>query len=190
MSRSSYKSCRDGAGTANKCQESEAQRHGWETRRRNRRPGRASRCGKRCGAAAPFERALLGFAAQSLKLRRYAKAAAAIQNAIHGEKKSPAAQTSPSCLLQDGGWSWTHVHVRREWNRSSPSVRRGWRSSACSLQAGPCMPAAIMGHGASQDPRLFSLLLFFFNIAFMWQLYTTVNCYSSTKLALSIACPG
>ena len=55
-----------------------------------------------------FERALLELAAQDLKGEGCTKAASAIQNAtqcycvIYGEKKSPAAQTSPNCFLQGG----------------------------------------------------------------------------------------
>lgn len=58
-----------------------------------------------------FERALLELAAQDLKGEGCTKAASAIQNAtpcycvIYGEKKSPAAQTSPNCFLQGGRWS-------------------------------------------------------------------------------------
>ena len=161
-----------------------------------------------------FERALLGLAAHDLKREGCTKTAAAIQNAtqcycvIYGEKKSPAAQTSPNCFLQGGRWSWTQrgtgshaTHVRLEWNRSSPSVRCCWwsfRSSvsqplssrlllACSLHAGPCMPAAVLDYAAAQEPILFSLLLLFLNVAFMWQLFTTLNYYGSTKLAVSWA---
>lgn len=55
-----------------------------------------------------FERALLGFAAQDLKVGGCTKAAAPIQNSAHGyrviygEENRPTAQTSPNCFLQGG----------------------------------------------------------------------------------------
>ena len=173
MSRSSYKSCIDGAGTANKRQESEAQRHGWETRRRNRRPGRASRCGKRCGAAAPCERALLGFAAQSLKLQGYAKAGRPSGMPSSVRKKAPPPRHHRTVCFKtvDGVEPTSTSGVSETAARppcggaDGPGARVSRPLSApvltCSLQAGPCMPAAVLGHGASQDPRLLPLLLFF-----------------------------